>query len=186
MRLNSVWGLEGEQNGVDIRKAEVKKELATDGGVILNCVNDERKLSVHELGDSDLDRMILLFQSQPDDDHYFIYCDQNPDSKDPYDLRPLIEYTTKQRRNTKPQHYGKNNRPQNHDKFYTLSKKGFTLYKNDNPVEHTPLSEWLLERRFYRQIRNKDFFKNFRTWSILKMWRRNVLQKHREQIKAIL
>jgi hypothetical protein len=72
------------------------------------------------------------------------------------------------------------------EKFYTLSKKGFTLYKNDSPVEHTPLDEWLHERDQYRRIRSKDFFKNFRTWSILKMWRRNVMQKHREQIKAIL
>ena len=77
-------------------------------------------------------------------------------------------------------------RPQNQDKFYTLSKNGFTLYRNLTPIEYTPLSEWLLERRYYRQIRSKDFFKNFRTWSIMKMWRRNVLQKHREQIKAIL
>jgi hypothetical protein len=61
MRLNSIWGLEPETNSVNIRRAEVPKELATDGGVITQCIDEDRKLSVHELGDSDLDRMILLF-----------------------------------------------------------------------------------------------------------------------------
>lgn len=102
----------------------------------------------------------------------------SPDSKDPYDLRPLIEYTQKSKKADKPG--TTTNRPDNIEKFYTLSKKGFTLYKNDNPIEHTPLRDWLLERRYFKQIRGMDFFRNFRKWSILKMWRRNVLQKHRE------
>ena len=67
-----------------------------------------------------------------------------------------------------------------------MSKKGFTLYLKDTPVEHTPLEEWLLERKYFRQIRSKDFFRNFRTWIIIRMLRRNIPQKHREQIKAIL
>ena len=182
MRLNAVWGLEPNENAQDIMKATFKND-ASDQGVVYNCVSEDRKLSVNELGDSDLDKIILLFQLQPEDDHYFIYCDQNPESKDPYDLRPLVEFTEIGKQKAKLQTKG---RPQNQDKFYTLSKNGFTLYRNLTPVEHTPLQEWLLERRYYRQIRNKDFFKNFRTWSIMKMWRRNVLQKHREQIKAIL
>ena len=62
MRLNAVWGLEPNANSIDIKKAEIDKVQAIDGGVLYECVDDERKLSVHELGDSELDKMILLFQ----------------------------------------------------------------------------------------------------------------------------
>ena len=130
--------------------------------------------------------MIYLFRNQPEDDHYFIYC-KPCNEKDPYDLFPLINYTTQKKGFKNPFiKFGDSERPNTIDKFYTLSKKGFTLYVNETPIEHTPLEDWLKERRYYRQIRAKDFFKNFRTWSIMRMWRRNILQKHREQIKAIL
>jgi hypothetical protein len=95
MRLNAVWGLEPEANAQDIQLAHVQNDMHGDGGVIYDCVEKDRQPSVIKLGDSKLDEMILMFQSQPEDDHYFIYCIQNAENKDPYDLRPLVEYKTK-------------------------------------------------------------------------------------------
>ena len=59
MRLNAVWGLEPNENAVDIKKAKVANEA--EGGVVYQCVSEDRKLSVNELGDSDLDQIIYYF-----------------------------------------------------------------------------------------------------------------------------
>jgi hypothetical protein len=61
MRLNAVWGLEPSENAKDIRKARVDTKIANDGGVKYKCLDEERKVDITALGDSDLDRMILLF-----------------------------------------------------------------------------------------------------------------------------
>jgi len=70
--------------------------------------------------------------------------------------------------------------------YYTLSKKGITQYVKEEPVDYTPLADWLVERSFYREICVKDFFRNFKRWKQLRMWRRNILQKKREEIKQTL
>ena len=64
-----------------------------------------------------------------------------------------------------------------------MSKKGITTYINDEPVEYISLTDWLIERNFYQQISDKRFFKQFRRWKIIRMWRRNILQKKREEVK---
>lgn len=63
MRLNAVWGLEPDQNGQDPHKANVNTtdRDEKEARVVNDCVDDERKLCVNELEDSELDRMILLF-----------------------------------------------------------------------------------------------------------------------------
>ena len=68
-------------------------------------------------------------------------------------------------------------RPKNlqSDKYYTLSKKGFTTFIADEPVEFIALHEWIKDRRYYQQLTNKDLFRNFRKWKIIRMWRRNIL-----------
>lgn len=71
----------------------------------------------------------------------------------------------------------------NPEKFFTLSKKGITTYINDEPVEYITLTDWLIERNFYQRISNLNFFKQFNKWKILRMWRRNILQKKREEVK---
>ena len=93
----------------------------------------------------------------------------NPSDKgNPYDLQPLIEGASSLKKVKA-------------EKFYTLSKKGITTYLNDEPVEYIPLTDWLIERNFYEQISRKKFFKKFRRWKIIRMWRRNVLHKKREE-----
>lgn len=86
--------------------------------------------------------------------------------------------------------YAQNNssRPKNlqAEKFFTMSKKGFTTYVNDEPIEFISLQEWYSDRQYYRQISSKDFFRNFRKWKIIRMWRRNIVQAKRDEIKNVL
>jgi dynein heavy chain len=70
--------------------------------------------------------------------------------------------------------------------YYTLSKKGITHYSKGTPVDYTQLADWLVERSFYREISVKRFFKNFRTWKQLRMWRRNILHKSRQDAKQAI
>jgi hypothetical protein len=37
------------------------------------------------------------------------------------------------------------------------------------------LTDWLIERNFFQAISEKKFFKQFKRWKILRMWRRNIL-----------
>lgn len=127
---------------------------------------------------NDLDKLITLLQNQPDDDGYFIYLKPS-EIGDPYDLQPLIEPDSGAN-GGKSQIAGgaiskKNSHTQKTEKFFTLSKKGITTYINDEPVEYISLTDWLIERNFYQQISDKRFFKQFRRWKIIRMWRRNIL-----------
>ena len=67
-----------------------------------------------------------------------------------------------------------------------MSKKGFTTYVNDEPIEFISLQDWYNDRQYYRQISSKDFFRNFRKWKIIRMWRRNIVQAKRDDIRSIL
>jgi hypothetical protein len=40
-----------------------------------------------------------------------------------------------------------------------------------------------VERSFYRELSVKSFFQNFRRWKQLRMWRRNILRKKREEVR---
>ena len=122
----------------------------------------------------------------------------------PYDLQPLIDIRKPLTRKVKKDGeegterendnvYEKNPnrvsvRPRNlrTDRYYTLSKKGFTTFVNDEPIEFIALHEWIKDRRYYQQLTNKDFFRNFRKWKIIRMWRRNILQNKRDDIKKTL
>lgn len=55
MRLNAVWGLEPNDTSVNIQRAQVDQELAVEGGVVTDCLNNERQLKLDESEDSDLD-----------------------------------------------------------------------------------------------------------------------------------
>ena len=72
------------------------------------------------------------------------------------------------------------------DRFYILSRKGITTYVNEQPVDYISLTDWLIERNYYLEIRAKRFFHEFRRWKVLRMWRRNILHKKREEVKANL
>lgn len=106
---------------------------------------------------TDLDAMIHFYLQQPEDTGFFIYLIPGS-SGDPYDLVPLVDYQQESKgRNTEEVlvKYAQNGkRPRNlksdTDKFYTMSKKGFTTYVNDEPIEFISLQDWHNDRHFYR------------------------------------
>ena len=76
--------------------------------------------------------------------------------------------------------------PGKYQRFYTLSRKGITTYQDDSPVDYISLTDWLIERNYYLEIRRRRFFHEFRRWKVLRMWRRNILHKRREEARASL
>ena len=85
----------------------------------------------------------------------FVYLNPNP-NQDPYDL--LV--TSYQGRNEQ--------------KYYTLSGKGLTLYENDTPIELLSLGQWLIERDSYNHIKELSFFKKFKRWKFMRMWKKTI------------
>ena len=141
---------------------------------------------------TDLDAMIHFYLQQPEDTGFFIYLIPG-ETGNPYDLVPLVDYRKENRGKTSDEFlvkYAQNNstRPKNlhSERFYTMSKKGFTTYVNDEPIEFISLQDWYNDRQYYRQISSKAFFRNFRKWKVIRMWRRNIVQDKREKIKSKL
>jgi hypothetical protein len=107
-----------------------------------------------------------------EDTGLFIYL--NPSSnRNPYDLEPI---SAPNKSNTIKARDGlKDDQKLNKDRFYTMSKKGLTAYYQEGPQEFISLTDWLIERNFYNHISELKFFKQFKRWKILRMWRRNIL-----------
>ena len=59
--------------------------------------------------------------------------------------------------------------------YYTLSSKGLTVYIDKKPREFIKLAEWMNERQRYDVIAEIPFFKNFKIWRIITMWRKNFI-----------
>ena len=117
---------------------------------------------------SELDKYIeLLLDSKQTDQSVFVYL--NPSSEgNPYDLQ-VCQYHDR-----------------NEQKYYTLSAKGITLYLNESPVEFITLGDWLIERDSYNHIKELSFFKKFKRWKFLRMWRKNILQHKRAKSRRML
>ena len=157
MRLNATWGLESKGPQVDRHKARVSAEEADQGGVFTNVLEDVTQMpSEVQTEMTDLDAMIHFYMQQPEDTGFFIYLIPG-DSGDPYDLVPLVDYRKENRGKNSEEFlvkYAQNNssRPKNlqAEKFFTMSKKGFTTYVNDEPIEFISLQEWYSDRQYYR------------------------------------
>lgn len=116
---------------------------------------------------SDLDKMIeLLLDSKSEEETVFMYLNPNKQNGDPYDLQ-----TTS---------YDDRNKD-NGGKYYTLSGKGLTLYENDTPVEFISLGQWLIERDSYNHIKELSFFKQFKKWKFMRMWKKTIKQTNRSK-----
>jgi len=130
----------------------------------LGTLNYPRKKGAHGQKWSDLDKYIeLLLDSKSEEETVFVYLNPNP-NQDPYDL--LV--TSYQGRNEQ--------------KYYTLSGKGLTLYENDTPIEFLSLGQWLIERDSYNHIKELPFFKKFKRWKFMRMWKKTI--KHQNRMKA--
>jgi len=116
-----------------------------------------------------LDKYIeLLLDSKSEEETVFVYLLPNPNG-DPYDL--IVCSYSDTREGIQPK-----------DKYYTLSGKGLTLYENDMPVEFLSLGQWLIERDSYNHIKELDFFKKFKKWKFMRMWKKTI--KHQNRMKA--
>jgi len=60
-----------------------------------------------------------------------------------------------------------------------LSGKGLTLYESDAPVEFLSLGQWLIERDSYNHIKDLDFFKKFKKWKFMRMWKKTIKRQTR-------
>ena len=111
-----------------------------------------------------LDQYIeMLLECNDEQLNEFIYL--NPGKvENPYDLHIAENYS---KRNVK--HY------------YTISGKGVTLFKNDKALEFNTLNDWLIERDLYGKVKNIPFFKNFRKWKFIKMWKRRIVHRNRKE-----
>jgi hypothetical protein len=105
----------------------------------------------------------LLLDSKSEEETVFVYLNPNPNA-DPYDLQ-VCSYQDR-----------------NPQKYYTLSGKGLTLYENDTPIEFLSLGQWLIERDSYNHIKEKYFFKQFKKWKFMRMWKKTI--KHQNRMKA--
>lgn len=105
---------------------------------------------------SELDKFIeLLLDSKSDEETVFLYLNQN-ENNDPYDLRVTTYKDT------------------NKDKHFTLSSKGITVYEGRQPIEFLSLGQWLIERDSYNHIKTYQFFKQFKKWKFMRMWKKTI------------
>jgi dynein heavy chain, axonemal len=111
-----------------------------------------------------LDKYIeLLLDSKSEEETVFMYLNSQ-NNGDPYDLT-VVSYTKREEK-----------------RYYTLSGKGLTLYEADVPVEFISLGQWLIERDSYNHIKELSFFKQFKKWKFMRMWKKTI--KHNNRMKA--
>ena len=67
-----------------------------------------------------------------------------------------------------------------------MSAKGITLYVKETPVEFITLGDWLIERDSYNHIKELSFFKKFKRWKFLRMWRKNIISHKRAKARRML
>lgn len=97
-----------------------------------------------------------------------MYLNPNLQNGDPYDLQVSS--------------YGSRNK----SKYYTLSGKGITLYESDIAVEFISLGQWLIERDSYNHIKELSFFKQFKKWKFMRMWKKTIKQTNRTKAQNAL
>lgn len=72
------------------------------------------------------------------------------------------------------------------ERYYTLSGKGLTLYENEVPSEFISLGQWLIERDSYNHIKELNFFKQFKKWKFMRMWKKTIKLNNRMKAKNAL
>lgn len=116
----------------------------------------------------DLDKYIeLLLDSKSEDEIVFIYCNPNPNG-DPYDL--IV--TGYEKRNA--------------NKYYTLSGKGLSVHEGDHLTEFISLAQWLINRDSYNHIKELKFFKKFKKWKFMRIWKDTIKQEARKKASTKL
>jgi dynein heavy chain, axonemal len=161
-RVNIIGGATKTEDENDYFNMQSEQEVKPEVETHARATNKMKKTW------SELDKYIeLLLDSKQTDQSVFVYLNPNPNGN-PYDLQ-VCQY---------------NDRIE--DKYYTLSAKGITLYLNETPVEFITLGDWLIERDSYNHIKELSFFKKFKRWKFLRMWRKNILSHKRAKARKML
>jgi dynein heavy chain len=122
---------------------------------------------VHKVTELDIYIELIIKNSSTLDE--FMYLKPDPESDNPYKLE-LTNY----------------NEIDDNSEYYTISGKGFSHYKNGQPIEFIPLKDWLDERETFKKIQSLQFFQKFRKWKTLKRWRKSCQKYKRDKYKANL
>ena len=138
-------------------------EAKSPAGKGLEEAKSEEKKTAEEW--QDLDKYLeSLLEDSEQTTTKFMYFNMRTGLDNPYDLS-ISSY---------------NERQELH--FYTISGKGVTQYRNDKAMEFIPLGEWLIERDLYAHVKEIPFFKHFKRWKLLKVWRKGIVFMRRKQI----
>jgi hypothetical protein len=157
---------QGSQSQLEIKKQKDDKSNDITADIITDMTQENNKKPKKAQAWTQLDKFIeLLLDSKGDEETVFMYL--KPVSKnDPYDLQ-----NTGFRDIKKGDHY------------YTISGNGLTLYEGDTPVEFLSLGQWLIERDSYNHIKDFPFFKQFKSWKFMRMWKKSIKKTHRDNVK---
>ena len=158
--------MEEDKNG-DISRDDMAKSEVIDGQTSNKSQQNLQK-AIKNREWVDLDKYIeLLLDSKSEDEIVFIYCNPNPNG-DPYDLQ-VCGY---EKRNT--------------DKYYTLSGKGLSVHEGDHLTEFISLAQWLINRDSYNHIKELKFFKKFKKWKFMRVWKETIKQEARKKASTKL
>ena len=114
---------------------------------------------------TDIDAFIKEIQDDSSEGN-FIYC-AFKEPNNPYHLERVIS-------------------PKEYNEYFTISKNGVSYFVNGSPREFIKLSDWLVEREAFNQLKSISFFKRFRTWKTCVMWKRNVNRQRRNKKSKML
>ena len=160
---------EGGRSQSDLQRASVTGGAGATGkpkadveqpNVVHNLREDNSKKPTKPQQWGELDKYIeLLLDTRSEEEAVFTYL-KCQNKNDPYDLTPCG--------------YGSRG-----EKYYTISGKGLTLYERDTPVEFMSLGQWLIERDSYNHIKDFSFFRQFKSWKFMRMWKRTIKQQNK-------
>ena len=69
----------------------------------------------------------------------------------------------------------------NEDKYYTMSAKGLSCHEGDHVTEFISLAQWLINRDSYNHIKELRFFKKFKKWKFMRIWKDTIKKEARKQ-----
>lgn len=160
--------LEEAFEGHTASQTSLKKTDKGDTKVSYNDEDDKKKKNLKkEKKWSELDKFIeLLLDSKSEEETVFMYLNPMPKEEGygPYDLKVVKGFTEK------------------HDTYYTISGKGLTLYEGESPIEFLSVGQWLIERDQYNYIKDMPFFKQFKKWKFMRLWKKKI--KHQNRTRA--
>ena len=154
----NAYELKNAQNMMEKFTSKIPKQRITEARNKDVSIQEITK-SVEYIKETEVGRYISEFQSNIEDQGEFIYLAQK-EPTDCYDLQRVSFQETETVYN---------------GRYWTLSKKGFTEYYYNKPVDFLSTTDWLIEKAYFEKVSELSFFKNFRKWKAYKQWHRKII-----------